>query len=176
MLFRSVYAEAKQIDVRNLLPDVNRFELDSPVRSLTPTLDFSEIEILATDWRSIAGFSTEDCSSFSAYVVDEFGHLAMDLCSLSFLKRSGKTFIIEFCGEAGKEECGFGIPFRGLIELPLGGIGMYFPPSEKNPVEAGRRLLEHQLPDCSFETFELELFPRNAPRELTHQRLVFLPS
>jgi hypothetical protein len=170
-----VHARAREMDVRILLPRDFEWTFDFPVRNLSPVLDFSEIEIETTDWRSIAGFSTEDCSPFSLYVIGEFDHLAMETCSLRFLRRQGAVFAVEFSGEGGQADCGVGFSFYGLVDVPLRGIGMYFLPNEKDPVGAGRRLMKQLLPDSCLENYELATVPKKAPRRMTRQRLVFLP-
>ncbi len=63
--------------------------------------------------------------------------------------------------------------FQGLLDVPPRGIGMYFLPSEKDPVGAGRRLLKQHLRSCRLETYDLKIVPKNAPRNMTRQRLVF---
>src|SRR5262245_34169592 len=122
-----ISADAKEIDVRDLLPQDSDITWDFPVQELNPVLDFAEIEITTNDWKDIEGFSTEDCASFSFYVIDRFGHLAIETCSLSFLKREGSLFTVEFSGKGGLEDCGFEFPFSGLLQVPFRGIGMYFP-------------------------------------------------
>ncbi len=168
-----IQGQAKEIDVHQILPRGFKRTFDFPILERKPTLDFSEMEIPACDWRNIEGVSTADCSSFSFYFIDDFAHVAMDACSLSFLKREGPIFTVEFSGQGGMEACGIDFSFHGLLEVPLRGIGMYFQPGEKDPVRAGRQLLKQHLPASSFTAYELENFPRNAPSNIARQKLVF---
>ena len=171
-----ISGQSSEIDVRDLLLSSPILDGDTEAtQNVIPTLDFSGIEIRVDNWKRIEGFSTEDCSSFSFYLINQFDHLSMDTCSLSFLKREGKTFIVEFSGEAGKKDCGTGFPFKGLVDVSFGGIGMYLPLSEKNPLDSGRRFVEQHLPKGIFTNYKLEVFPRGAPAEFACHRLVFLP-
>ena len=168
-----VCGQAKQTDVRTILPRGFDRAFDFPILDRKPTLNFSEMEIPTSDWKSIEGFSTEDCSSFSFYFIDDFDHLAMEACSLSFLKREGAVFTVDFSGHGGTEECGVDFWFQGLLDVPLRGIGMYFGPGEKDPVGAGRGLLKRHLPGCSFEAYDLKIVPRNARQNMTRTKVVF---
>ena len=170
-----ISAQVLELDVRDLLPHESDLKLDPPVRELSPILDFCGIEISANDWKDIVGFSTEDCASFSFYIIGEFDHLSIEACSLSFLKREGPLFTVEFSGKGGREDCGIDFPFCGLLDVPFHGVGMEFLLSEKDPVEIGQRLLKRHLPNCSYSNYELTRVPKNAPPEIARQNLVFLP-